>query len=247
MIKLGDNQPSRYYIGNNQVQKMYLGEELVYEAPLPEGYTRLQYIGYGSRVTKGPKIPSGVHTEKRIGLKCTFRHKFATSNSTTYILLGTRGGSSSNYNYFAFGRTGSTNKFYYNWGHHTSLPAAEERPDMPNDVWTNVEINYLNSGKWRFSNELGTVAEGDVPDDEITKITPYQMALFGYINYSIPMDIQETILTQGEEIVAHGIPCRRDSDGLAGMYDIVQDVFRGPYYYSENQRVFTEGADYVYP
>ena len=246
MITLG-GEGTRLFLGDKVVQRAYLGDELVYEHnPLPEGYTRLQYIGYGSRVSKGPKIPSGVYAEKRIGLKCTFRHKFTTSNSTTYVLLGTRGGSSSDYNYFTFGRTG-TNKFYYNWGHNTSLPAAEERPDMPDDVWTTVEINYLNSGKWRFSNELGTVAEGDVPDDEITKITSYQMALVGYINYSIPMDVQETILTQGEEIVAHGIPCRRDSDGMAGMYDIVQDVFRGPYYYSENQRVFVEGADYVYP
>lgn len=245
MITLG-GEGTRLFLGDKVVQRAYLGDELVYEHnPLPEGYTRLQYIGYGSRVSKGPKIPSGVYAEKRIGLKCTFRHKFATSNSSTYILLGTRGGSSSNYNYFTFGRTG-TNKFYYNWG-HKSFPASEERPDMPNDVWTTVEINYLNSGKWRFSNELGTVAEGDVPDDEITKITSYQMTLVGYINYSIPMDIQETILTQGEEIVAHGIPCRRDSDGMAGMYDIVQDVFRGPYYYSENQRVFVEGADYIYP
>lgn len=246
MITLG-GEGTRLFLGDKVVQRAYLGDELVYEHnPLPEGYTRLQYIGYGSRVSKGPKIPSGVYAEKRIGLKCTFRHKFAASNSSTYILLGTRGGSSSNYNYFTFGRTG-TNKFYYNWGHNTSLPAAEERPDMPDDVWTTVEINYLNSGKWRFSNELGTVAEGDVPDDEITKITSYQMTLVGYINYSIPMDVQETILTQGEEIVAHGIPCRRDSDGMAGMYDIVQDVFRGPYYYSENQRVFVEGADYIYP
>ena len=186
---------------------------------LPEGYTRLSYIGYNSYKSNGPVVNTGLRPTNTRGMKIILRHKY--SNTTTYNFGARSGSSTSNYVMFVFIRDAS-NKFYVGWG-KSLFPAAEDRPSWPKDTWATCELNFRNSRKWRFNEE-----EGDLTSTlSGYSSSGYAIRAFGFNKYSQNADVQESIITDGEEVVQHWIAARRESDGLIGMYDIINDNFSG--------------------
>lgn len=186
---------------------------------LPEGYTRLSYIGYNSYKNGGPVVNAGLRPTDTRGMKIILRHKY--SNTTSYNFGARSGSSTSNYVRFVFIRDGS-NKFYVGWG-KSLFPAAEDRPSWPKDTWATCELNFRNSRKWRFNEE-----EGDITSTlSGYSSSGYAIRAFGFNQYSQNADVQESIITDGEEVVQHWIAARRESDGLVGMYDIINDNFIG--------------------
>ena len=186
---------------------------------LPDGYTRLSYIGYDSYKSNGPVVNTGLRPTNTRGMKIILRHKY--SSTSTYNFGARSGSSTSNYVRFVFIRDGS-NKFYVGWG-KSLFPAAEDRPSWPKDTWATCELNFRNSRKWRFNEE-----EGDLTSTlSGYSSNGYAIRAFGFNQYSQNEDVQESIITDGEEVVQHWIAARRESDGLVGMYDIINDNFSG--------------------
>lgn len=186
---------------------------------LPEGYTRLSYIGYNSYKSDGPVVDTGLKPTNTRGIKTTLRHRY--SNTTIYSFGARSGSSSSNFVRFLFLRDGS-NKFYVGWG-KSLFPAIADRPSWPKDTWATCELNFRNSRKWRFNED-----EGDITSTlSGYSSSGYAIRAFGFNQYSHNADVQESIITDGEEVVQHWIAARRESDGLVGMYDIINDNFSG--------------------
>jgi len=186
---------------------------------LPDGYTRLSYIGYNSYKSNGPVVNTGLRPTDTRGIKTTLRHKY--SNTSSYNFGARSGSSTSNYVRFVFIRDGS-NKFYVGWG-KSLFPAVEDRPSWPKDTWATCELNFRNSRKWRFNED-----EGDITSTlSGYSSSGYAIRAFGFNQYSHNADVQESIITDGEEVVQHWIAARRESDGLVGMYDIINDNFSG--------------------
>lgn len=186
---------------------------------LPEGYTRLSYIGYNSYKSNGPVVDTGLRPTNTRGMKMILRHRY--SNTSSYSFGARSGSSTSNYVRFAFLRDGS-NKFYVGWG-KSLFPAIADRPSWPKDTWATCELNFRNSRKWRFNEE-----EGDLTSTlSGYSSSGYAIRAFGFNQYSHNADVQESIITDGEEVVQHWIAARRESDGLVGMYDIINDNFSG--------------------
>lgn len=247
MIKLGDNQPSRYYIGNNQVQKMYLGEELVYEAPLPEGYTRLQWTG-SRRTGTNPYLSTGLGTSVTAGFKLRYRHHY--TDATARALSGQYSTSNYKNNAIQIGRD-ANDGFYVRWGQQYYPANAEDRPVLPAETWAVASINFNDTRKWTLETETGVTAEGDL-DGEIyvnsrgQAYNNFRFSILGYNNQSRNMDVSDYQLTQNGKLAAWFIPARREEDGKVGMYDIVRQLFIGPSPASTSY-TFRAGADYVYP
>lgn len=205
---------------------------------LPDGYKRLQYISCNRRRANGAIIKSGLYAGNTTGIKTTVRHRY--TDSTGYQLVGVQTGtSSSNYRRHFFGRS-SAGDFYVGW-RNTYVPDAADRPSFPANTWAECEVNYLNSRKWRFTPEGGDLAEGNL-EGTLSNITADIFNISGYRHYSNNMDQKETIVTTGSVITQYWIPAISLSDNLVGMYDIINDVFKGsgnaPTY------VFTAGPDW---
>ena len=210
---------------------------------LPEGYTRLQYIRYTSYSSGRPRINTGYRAVNTMGLRTIIRHKYTDSTARSLVGCTSTQKSDSTYDRFLIRKT-AAGKLDFGWGNSTSVDVipAEERPDFPNNEWADISLNFKNCKKWSFECN-GISAEGDLPSRSWSKITNYNIMFAGHNGYSQNMDTQEAILTSGTEVVKHLFPCRRESDGEVGMYDVINNNFVVPTR-SDSSWKFTAGPDW---
>ncbi|MBR1400880.1 MAG: hypothetical protein IJ562_04720 [Prevotella sp.] len=241
MIALGNTEITN--IGD--IQRIYHGETLVYEKRLPEGYTRLEWVG-SRRTGANPYVALPMYYDKSLGFSVRYRHHY--TNNTVYILTGQTGARDGHDLGLYIGR-GRTDKFYVHWGEGV-YPAAEERPTLAADTWAWASINMYDSRKWTFESEDGTRAEGAL-DGEIyansanQTYNNYPLAVLGFNRTSRNIDVSEMQVAVGNKLKAWLIAARRDSDGEPGYYDIVRNRFIS----AKNNTTYklTAGPEYIYP
>lgn len=177
---------------------------------LPAGYTKVEYLeSSGTQY-----IDTGIVPTNTTGWKVTLnmpdvqndQSKFGcrNDNSDTRFWLGCVNG-----------------KAYFGWG--TNYPTSENRPSISANVENTVSCNYLNDRTCKLN---GTIVYSNLPTLSFTPTK--SIWLFGantgtgaYRSYKV----SEATFTEGNAIIMHLIPAKRNSDNVLGLYDTVGKTF----------------------
>jgi hypothetical protein len=190
---------------------------------LPAGYTELQYIeSTGTQyIDTGvvPTLTSGAHIRaKFLALKSSDNIIFGATNSTAFA-----GGSPFSIDVFKnrvlmpFGGDASNSPNY--------SPAISKT--METNVLYDFKLNYLNDKKASVNDTQVTYSNNPVT------MTSRSLLLFNLNNSAGGMSqyaatqsqIFSAVITNGSNIEFNGVPAKRDSDGVIGVYDMVSGTF----------------------
>lgn len=224
MIKYSGNTINDWYFDESDINKVYRNDAVVYQkvinsvtppspSGLPSGYTEVEYVeNTGTSYINTNFIPN---QDTRI--LCTMQC-VTSVNSTLH--LGAGGWDKADGMWLTFER-GITGTLHLSWGNKTSW-------SIYNNVTGNYNVHTYDWNKNEFymddvlvgsvvyssftcSDNLGiftTIQNGASPTDVILKGKLFSFKI--YDNGTLVRDF---------------VPCTRDSDSKAGVYDIVNDVF----------------------
>ena len=144
--------------------------------------------------------------------------KIKSSNvSSDLIFFGSKGSTD---NRFWIGN--SSSKIYYGW--NTAIPQASQRPIITTNDIFEIKMNYLNNRKTVFNNT-------DVQDNLATLTdNTFPIAIFagnkqGSITAKSSIKLYNLKITKGDELKYNFIPCIRNRDNIAGLYDLINNKF----------------------
>lgn len=235
MIKLGETGISKLYLGEMEISKAYFGESLVYDAGgsptpptpptpvLPSGYTQLESIGNGTR-SNGAYIDTGLlPNDANWRFVGSWKRTDTPTNTTASIIAAL--GNAQAYNRYAiigtnddltelkvtaYSKGGSATTVYLSDGGTTVFHTFNlQKGSLVLDGVT-ISINTTSSGSVTNNMKIGSK--------------------------EYPLRLGEFKAYHNNALVADLIPCKRDSDSVYGMYDIVREEF----YASANSYSFTE-------
>lgn len=215
-IKLGSNNISAFKVGSNSC-KIYLGDTLLYPqggGGLPDGYTEVEYV------------------ENTTKAYLNLDAYIYDSSSTSYS-IETKLSSSYNYSEFEYlfateGTSSPYNGMIYRWNRHTSN-SLQFISTPSNAVFSSVDNGDGTSGVTVTCSSAG--ATNNVPLSLFCGIWssgPWRNGYGKFYTFK---------LTKNGTLIRDLIPCKRDSDNMVGMYDIVNDVFYYPPNYTSYQLV----------
>jgi len=189
---------------------------------LPQGYTEVEYV---QNNTQGAYLNLGVKLYEAIGnsYQITARYKSQympnwSSGEYLQTIINSEGVSTPYYGMV----------FRYAYSTHTLELAGGDKSDI---TWTNTDNGDGTSVLTISSNS--TAHADQVP---LGLFSSYQG------NYTTPYrwsnaTIYSMQITLNNELVRDLVPCKRDSDSMVGMYDLVNDVFYYPPNYQSYQLV----------
>lgn len=198
---------------------------------LPSAYTRLEYLeGTGTQYIK---LVSGT-VDNSYGLMMNF--SYASVNDGNKNDNYPAGFSTTNNKRFLFWGVFSNN-WRYGW-YNTSTGATTPYVSVSTcptglDNYYIARLNYLNDGTAYFNGTSGSITGYG------TSFTNTDFYLFKSYTTCCSCRIKSAQLTKGNNIVADLIPAKRNSDGVLGMYDTINDVF----YTNAGTGTFTAGAE----
>ena len=216
MIRLSSIQESNYEPYHEPTTtNIYLDEPIEAKANIPSEYTEVEYL----ESTGTQYIDTGFVPNSNSG----FKTKIVFTGHTTGIddfVIGVR--SNSTYGRFAYTCTSTT--FYCSLGSTTSS-SYRYNSNIPSTEIIECELNYKSSNK-----TITQGVEGLMPDKNNFNGEGLIFYLAGAYNAKgIPkyraMRQYKCELTQGTEVVRDLVPCYRKSDNVAGLYDLVNNVF----------------------
>ena len=187
---------------------------------IPIDYQEVEYIkSTGSQYIQTDIIPTD-----NMGI---YAKVLSTNISSDLIYFGSRGSENSR---FWIGNTSS--KLYFGWNTTTT---ASNRPIISNEDINEIKMNYLNDRKHILNNQeidnnIGTLASNTYP------LTIFAGNELGTINYKSSILLYDLIVSEGNIIKYHFIPCHCkttvinvDGDeypsGTIGLYDLVNGKF----------------------
>ncbi len=214
----GTDKISQIYKGTKPVRRIYKGDTLVYKIA-PSGYVGTEYLEsdgnqyIDTNIT--PNINSGIYIEY------------------SYTTLNTPAGICGNYTpsglypdgrrdaLFISTQSGSVNSteimlFSRGIEYHTNTLVSL-------NTKYKASINYLGDNKIKFDN-LETANGTNLIDNTIIRLFSRFNASANNFNYS-SAKIYSCKISNGTTLVRNFIPSVRLSDGEAGLYDLVNDVF----------------------
>ena len=206
MSYLGTNEIGKMFLGDTEIAKAYLGNSLVYEntpsAPpslLPAGYTECDWVQptnpTGSIDTNIPQISTW-----ELDLQCD-----STPSGNQIIIARQASGP----NWAAAGSSGK-------WAISGNASAT--------NVTTRSLITVAFSQNYANYTVALTVNGATISKTDTQSVTNTDIKLFGYgSNYLYKGKIYGVKCTSGGSF--EGIPAKRDSDGVFGIYDIEGGVF----------------------
>ena len=189
---------------------------------LPQGYTEVEYV---QNNTQGAYLNLGVKLYETIGnsYQITARYKSQympnwSSGEYLQTIINSEGVSTPYYGIV----------FRYAYNTHVIELAGTDKSDI---TWTNADNGDGTSALTISSNS--TAHADQVP---LGLFASYQG------NYTTPYRWSNTTIysmqiTLNNELVRDLVPCKRDSDNMVGMYDLVNDVFYYPPNYQSYQLV----------
>lgn len=181
---------------------------------LPSQYQEVEWI---STTEGGAYIDTGVIPDNTFGFKVKLTSQ---DKSTDRAIVGARASSSTNSRCWV---GYLSNKIYYGW--NTVYPAAANRPSANSDGYDVIEVNYRNNRKFIVNG--ATISNSTFAT--LTSFNNVSFCLMGRNNGGTCSGREQTmkyaIFTRGENIINYFIPCYRTTDSVAGLYDIINNVF----------------------
>ena len=209
MSYIGTNKLGKIFLGTTAIGKAYLGTDLVFQTgpSLPAGYTRLQYVGTDSRAY----VDTGVAGAKDLEVSVKWY-------AGTYVQYGAVYG-----NYMD--ESHKVNRAILN-GTTTLFVAGGDNLAM--------SVGGSSIGAVHTLTVTKTVATLDGRDtniaassqqDNTTNICLGSRMANPPTFRDIGLRIYSFSIKKAGELVINYIPCKRDSDSVAGFYDMVSESF----------------------
>lgn len=194
--------------------------------PLPNGYTRLEYI----QSTGSQYIDTGFKPNQDTRLVCEAK---CPTNSGSNFLFGGRASISSNK--FSFGS--STDKYYIGYGNSGSNVEASKISDYSG-------ILFIDANKQNWTIAADAVTEEITGGTYSTFTSPVNLVLFacntnGTFAYGSATLYTCQIYDNGT-LVRDFVPCKNAS-GAIGLYDTVNEIF----YTNKGSGTFTAGEELI--
>lgn len=239
-------------VGTSTITVSYGGKtttftvEVTDSAALPEGYTKYDYLYSDATANnKGSYINTELTFDLPTSLKCTVDAQMDSTNTWIGAVAGMRktGTGSTNDNGFYMGYDGSANQYCFIWSNTGSTTSY-----TPSDLTAKHRL----VGTWTPSSLSIAVDDNPAVINNLTTraIGGYPFCLFGIKHatlaeggtpYTFRGKIYYAKVEVNGEKVAEFIPCVRDSDSVAGVYDVVRQAFYAPY--SQSGRSVVAGND----
>lgn len=201
---------------------------------LPSAYTQVKAIS--STLNGNQYIDTGYKFNSNAVIKITGVFYKRNSSAAWAIPLGTR----SNHNYAdngillvttwsdSVGPSGSTPDTPGLWISRsiTNYPPSDKINDFYNDI---IEIE-ITLNTLTYTNTR-TGVQATITADASVTTTPNNLYLFatndgGSANFFGVMDLYSFQIFEGSAEVIHYVPCKRNSDNVYGVYDMVNDEFK---------------------
>lgn len=179
---------------------------------VPGGFTELEYI----ESTGTQWIDSGITPKNTIGLQIKFRRLY----SGDQVVIGSRSGDN------------EESRIWINWANGTYLCFGEENyqdgflADSVYDGNADViaRLNYMNDRQRSWGNYSGTINSTLQPAPTMP-IYLFAANNRGNPNWTFVGRIYYVNITDNKDLVFNGIPARRNSDNVVGMYDSISGQF----------------------
>lgn len=239
-IKIGSIEADAIKIGTSTVSKVYVGTELVYPnggGRLPQGYTEVEYIQNYSTTSVSTSnlayIDTGFKPNQNTRTIADIKADKATTNSR---IFGYGFWNGDGYSVTCENTIGASNGyFYYKFGYKSSWYTTTVHSDLNRHVF-----DHNNGGKLYIDD----IEASTLPSTSFT--SSVSMAVFtAKMSGGTPINLNEAIygkmysfkVYDNGTLVRDLVPCVRDSDNIAGAYDLVNDTFYG----SGNSNRFVAG------
>jgi hypothetical protein len=209
MLKLGDKSISRLYLGDKAINRAYLGEKLVFQAnKLKEDYEKLEYLQSDGNCYIDTGILLGYDSKVIVRVK--------TVNSSTAQLV--------------FGNNITGENFTCNIGNNITnisrFDGAKYQGSLYKDA-TNVHTYTLDKTCIQVDDSI--FAWDVTPTNFKQTLSTYlfaNRASTGVNNFvSAGTRVYDFKVYEKEKLIQNLIPVKRKSDGVKGMFDIVNGQF----------------------
>ena len=188
-------------------------------------YKRLDYLLFSGQ----QYINTGVLIKNTIGCKIKYlRSKpFGSGESGATNVLGVRAVTNANNCWVPPNMTGETGEFYCHFGTNTSIKASPAKYGSLNEDYT-VEHNYYNCGKSYINGDF--FAEYDTSQFTENNYCTYPLHIGTFVlntgiyaTYNWQGRIYYCIITDGDTVIRHYIPCL-DEKGKPCFYDLINQT-----------------------
>lgn len=190
---------------------------------LPAEYQQVEYL----QSTGTQYILPGFTPQDDTGVDVDFKYNVSASGNNIIALLGAQNTSGLS-NYWDINDTPYNNyiNFEMNYPASSGYGTAVSLIGSHSQSKHNAKINYCNSG----AIYLDDVSKGTYTHNRSGGPTNYPMALFadnlnGTAQRFFQGNIYHVAFSEGANVIRDMYPCYRKSDGVAGMYDVVNNVF----------------------
>lgn len=240
-IKIGSIEADAIKIGTSTVSKVYVGTELVYPSGtpsrLPSGYTEVEYIQNYSTTSVSTTNLAYLDTNFTPNQNTRTVADMKVDKATTHPrIFGSGAWDKLGYTVTCENTVGASNGyFYYKFGQANAWQTTNYHSDLNRHTF---ELNT--NGKFIIDNtEAATL-----PTTTFTASTT--MVIFtSKMSGGTAINLNEAIygkmysfkVYDNGTLVRDLVPCVRDSDNIAGAYDLVNDTFYG----SGNNNRFVAG------
>lgn len=215
-MKIGTNDISKLYVGSTEVSKAYVGSTEVWSSgggsDIPEGYTRVSYIA-----TTGAAYLAPDYTPTQNDV-ITLQYNIASVSGSWLILFGCRDDAVATSAENAWLGVNSSMQTYVRFGtvNPSSTPELSKNTDYTSIVDLTACTISFNSSSYSFSGST---------------LSPSREIYIGRMSASNALSSGGSWKYAGFSAVRSGttilnlIPCTRDSDSVAGVWDTVSQTF----------------------
>lgn len=189
---------------------------------LPIEYQRVDYIeSTGKQYIDTEYIPT---KNTKVDLELSFNGEYFPSATNTVLFGATEGTT-----IFQVNRAAAhyMPDYLYTWVDRTYESGAKiYSQNGLNDIFSNKNTLSVQSGFFKYANREMAIAT------KTTEHTTYTLLLFGANTNGVStpygacnMRVYSFKIYDNEQLIRDYIPCYRKSDDVAGLYDLVSDVF----------------------
>lgn len=207
MSYIGTHKIGGVYLGAVGIGKAFLGNDLVFQGGLPAGFTQLQYVSTDSTAYVDTEVEGAVDLEVLIKFYCS-----------SFIQYGAIYGNYLDENHNCC-RTilANANALYVGGGANLSQRV---------NGFSTLNIHTLSVSKTSaYLNGTRTAISAASKTANTTKICLGNRSVTAPVTRDLGLRIYSFKIAKNGTPVLNYVPCVRDSDSIAGFYDLVAGAF----------------------
>lgn len=230
MIKYNENNINDWYFANDNIVKVYRNEDVIYQkiasgstppspSGLPSGYTEVEYVENTTMAYLNLDVIPYSSANNSYIVQSRLSTQWSSIGGDWEYLISTEQGNQAPYNGFT-----------YRWDKYNK-PLGLYFDVIPNNT---ASFSSTDNGDGTSSITISCSSTNATNTTPITLFCGLQGSTVWRNGRGRFYSFK---LTLNDNVVRDLVPCKRDSDDMVGMYDIVNDVFYYPPNYTSYQLV----------